>query len=168
MGYPLTDITIYANGYFANDKTASDNFHRKANYISDLFHLYLNGYKPAITARICSHLTKTLQGLHKPRYFGSILECYVLFVGEDYSSGKEEDQNLYNLNILHNKVIGLSCNFSWIESVFITVYSKCIENGLKLIKEYPSMKSKDKKVTATVVVEKKEQTTYTFFKTDNE
>jgi hypothetical protein len=55
-------------------------------FITDIYHTYLNGYKPPKTARICLHLVPDSQKVFKPSYWGSILTCYALFDEGSFAS----------------------------------------------------------------------------------
>lgn len=68
------------------------------------------------------------------------------------------------LNILHETIVNIAIDLLWNETFFLEAYNKCIENDFQLVREYPSKKSRDRTLAASMVIKKDEQTTYTYIK----
>jgi hypothetical protein len=97
MGYPLDDIAIYFDGAIINgaiirDQKRDSPYRVQANHVCDLYHTYLNGYKPPITGRICLHLVPDKMSVHKPYYTGCILSCYAIIDEGDFVSKNSKER----------------------------------------------------------------------------
>jgi len=93
MGYPLDDITIYFDGVIIRDQKRDNQYRILANYVCDLYHNFLNGYKPPKTGRICLHLVPNKLSLHRPIYTGCILSCYAIIDEENFVSKNRRKSN---------------------------------------------------------------------------
>src|SRR6187399_956870 len=147
--WPLTDITIYSD-----HESVDKDFARKANYICDLYHNRLDGYKPPKTSRICLHLS-TLTINRPPIYIGSICEHYCHFNYENYEKlASKLKQFACILDLAHQAVMELAEIFKWDKTPFIRSYESIIIDNFRFIKEYPIKKSKDRCNAGQAILEK--------------
>ncbi|WP_126546856.1 hypothetical protein [Hymenobacter amundsenii] len=155
MGAPLYDITIYYEGIIIEDAPKSWDFRRKANFIADFYHDQLNGYKPPKTGKICVSFSEN-EYIRKPHYFGSICSYGINIDANRYLSLTENQRNEYILNLLHTATIDLAVVYGWDASLFEDAYEYIIKSKFIFKKQYPSKKSRDRKHSACIVLEKTE------------
>jgi len=161
--WPLTDITVY----YDEEKEPWTEFRFESNYISDMYHNRLNGYKPPKTGRICLHLRDN-KIFEKPNYFGAICSYDVEFDFTKYKvlEGKS-DKYKFILDSIHKTILEMAGILNWDKDVFIKSYDSILKDGFKFIKEYPTKSSRDKKTVGQVVLEKTETKTILKLKLTN-
>ena len=102
--WPLTDITVY----YDNETEPWTDFRCETNYISDMYHNRLNGYKPPKTGRICLHL-RDKKIFEKPDYFGAICSYDVEFDFAKYKTMKSKlDRYKFILDSIHKAILEMA------------------------------------------------------------
>ena len=153
--WPLTDITVY----YENEKKPWTDFRYETNYISDMYHNRLDGYKPPKTGRICLHL-RGKKIFEKPNYFGAICSYDVEFDFAKYNAIESKpDRYKFILDSIHRTILEMADILNWDKEVFIKSYDSILRDNFKFIKEYPTKTSRDKKTVGQVTIEKTETKT---------
>jgi hypothetical protein len=161
--WPLTDITVY----FDNEQEPWTDLRYETNYISDMYHDRLNGYKPPKTGRICLHL-RDKKILEKPNYFGAICSYDIEFDFTKYKSiEKKSDRYKFILDSVHKTILEIAKILNWDKEVFIKSYDSILRDDFKFIKEYPTKISRDKKTVGQITIEKTETKTILKLKIKN-
>jgi len=160
--WPLTDITVYYDG-----EKGWTEFRFETNYICDMYHDRLDGYKPPKTTRICLYL-RDKKIFEKPNYFGSICSCDVEFDFAKYKSIEDKsDRYKFILDSIHNTILEMADILKWDNDVFIKSYDSILRDNFKFIKEYPKKTSRDKKAVGQVIIDKTETKTILKLKISN-
>ena len=161
--WPLSDITIYYEG----EKESWAEFRFETNYICDMYHNRLNGYKPPKTGRICLHL-RGRKVLEKPTYFGAICSFDIEFEFQKYQAIADKLMRYrFVLDLLHKTILDMADILGWNRDVFIESYNSILRDNFKFIKEYPTKTSRDKKIVGQVIMEKTETKTFLRLKIRN-
>lgn len=162
MGYPLSDITFYYDGNILKIAPEDWTFTKMMNYVSDLYHIKLEGYKPPKTSRICIHLNSQL---HKPEptFFGSICSCYTSIDEQRYMKLDHSDKLLYLLSIVHETVMNAGRKLGWDLSVFTKANQEILESQLKFENGYPWKQSANRKLKLRSVVRKNLERSFVYF-----
>jgi hypothetical protein len=161
--WPLTDITVY----YDNEKEPWTDFRYETNYISDMYHNRLDGYKPQKTGRICLHL-RDKKIFEKPDYFGAICSYDIEFDFTKYKVIESKlDRYKLILDSIHKTILEMANILNWDKSVFIKSYDSILSDNFKFIKEYPTKTSRDKKTVGQVTIEKTETKTILRLKITN-
>lgn len=160
---PLSDITVY----YENEKDSWTAFRYEVNYISDMYHNRLDGYKPQNTARICLHIRNN-KILDKPNYFGAICSYNLEFDFDTYKAIESKlDRYKFILASIHKAILEMAGILSWNKIAFIKSYDSILRDDFRFIKEYPRKTSPDKKHFAQVTMEKTETKTILHLKISN-
>jgi hypothetical protein len=154
--WPLTDITIYYDGLKIPTLPEDADFSNKKNYICDFYHRMLKGYKPPKTGRICIHIDKQLKW-EEPNYFGAICSIANTIDEDKYLSLQLWEKYKYILDIVHTSCLTLAKTYDWNTSIFENAYEQVQQSNFEFRIDYPQKKSRDKKATAYVQVEKTEK-----------
>ena len=136
----LTDISVY---YEPGEK--DEEVGRLSNYVSELYHSNLKGYKPPKTSRITLTFQKVIP-FDKAIFTGSICGYFFPFDKEELKkieSRKEKYE--FMLSKIHSACLELSSKLKWDKGVFENAYQESLTSGLQLIKEYKHIRSRDKK-----------------------
>jgi hypothetical protein len=161
--WPLTDITVY----FDNEQEPWTDLRYEANYISDMYHNRLNGYKPPKTDRICLHL-RDKKIFEKPNYFGAICSYDIEFDFAKYKAiEKKSARYKFMLDSVHKTILETAKILNWDKEVFIKSYDSILRDDFKFIKEYPKKISRDKKNVGQITIEKTETKTILKLKINN-
>lgn len=159
MGVPLYDITLYYEGKTLKDSPGKQAFAITANYLCDFYHQLLAGYKPPKTSRICIHAAPQKNWVG-PLYHGSICSIAVDIDEQKYIHLRGQDKLEYALNLIHAACLELCQALSWDKMVFERAYQKIIDQQYRFMLEYPYKKSKDRRTSARVVIEKTPQQSF--------
>jgi hypothetical protein len=161
--WPLTDITVY----FDNKQEPWIDLRYETNYISDMYHNRLNGYKPPKTGRICLHL-RDKRIFEKPNYFGAICSYDIEFDFAKYKAiEKKSVRYKFLLDSVHETILEIAKVLNWDKEVFIKSYDSILSDDFKFIKEYPTKMSSDKKTVGQITIEKTETKTILKLKINN-
>jgi hypothetical protein len=161
--WQLTDITIYCDG----EKEPWTEFRFETNYVSDMYHNRLDGYKPHKTGRICLHL-RDKKIFEKPNYFGAICSYEVEFDFTKYNAIESKSERYkFILDSIHKTILEMADILNWDKDVFIKSYDSILRDNFKFIKEYPKKTSRDKKSVGQVTIEKTETRTILRLKISN-
>ncbi len=148
--WPLTDITVYCD----NEKESRTAFRYEANYISDMYHNRLDGYKPQRTGRICLHL-RDKRIFEVPNYFGAICSYDAEFNFAKYTTIESKpDRYRFILDTIHKAILEMADILHWNKEVFIKSYDSIINDNFKFVKVYPTKLSSDKKTVGQVSIRK--------------
>ena len=160
---PLTDITVYYDG----EKEPWTEFRFETNYLCDMYHNRLNGYKPPKTGRICLHLRDKIV-FDKPNYFGAICSYDLEFDFTKYKAiESKSDRYKFILDHIHKAILELATVLNWDKDVFIKSYDSILRDNFKFTKEYPAKTAQDKKKVGQVTMEKTESKTLLRLKITN-
>lgn len=157
MGFPLTDITVYYEGQNPELRDFAD-FRCLANYVCDYYHQLLHGYKPPKTSRICIHLAE-VPTCNAPWYFGSICHIDWGFDEIKYLSISHQDRLHYILNIVHEAISKAAISNNWRADTFLKAYHTIVARDFIFAMTYPQKKSRDRKHTGQIIIEKTETVT---------
>jgi hypothetical protein len=161
--WPLTDITVY----FDNEQEPWTDLRYETNYISDMYHNRLNGYKPPKTGRICLHL-RDKKIFEKPSYFGAICSYDIEFDFAKYKAiEKKSDRYKFILDSVHKTILEIAKILNWDKEVFIKSYDSILGDDFKFIKVYPTKISRNKKAVGQITIEKTETKTILKLKINN-
>ena len=161
--WPLTDITVY----YDKEKDRWTAFRYELNYISDMYHNRLDGYKPQKTGRICLHI-RDKKVFEKPNYFGAICSYDLEFDFAKYTAIENKmDRYKFILNSIHKTILEIADILKWDKEVFVKSYDSILNDNFRFIKEYPRKTSRDKKTVGQVIIEKTETKTILRLKISN-
>jgi hypothetical protein len=148
----LTDISVY---YDPGEKDKE--LGRLSNYVSELYHNNLKGYKPPKTSRITLTFRETIP-FDKPIFTGSICGYFVPFDKLELEGIKDKKERyVFFLKKIHTSCLELADKLIWDKDVFENAFSESLTSGLRLIKEYKQIKSKDRKHWGQCILEKTEE-----------
>lgn len=167
MGSPFTDITLS----YGHKDIMAKTFTYKQNAVSDAYVNHLDRYKPPKTSRITVGLIDVNTTKREPFYFGSILHCESYFDKDIFWSLGIYDQRKMILDIVHTVAIDCAKKFSWDVDRFEKAYQKVIDDNLEYRREGKKLSSKDRKLKASILLEKDETSasiSVKFFKKDGE
>ncbi len=155
MGFPFTDITLYAPTELKVGTPEFNNEVSLQNFVSDLYVQKMYGYKPPKTSRV------TLQPAYHEIWNrtwknGSIISIAPYFNYNEYKNLDKKSKYHYILDIVHNSMMKLSEEYSWNKMIFEKAYQEILESDFLFRIEYPIKISRDKKKTANLVIEKTE------------
>lgn len=153
MGTPLYDITAYYNGTVIKDAPEDWEFRATVNFVCDFYHQMLQGYKPPRTARICIHLNYE-KNFDQPSYFGSICSVASAIDENEYLNMEKQEQFSYLLQIVHDACLEAADAFGWDKTIFQNAYLQLLDRNFVFSLIYPAKLSRDRKMSAQVVVEK--------------
>lgn len=158
MGARFSDITLYTETphHTGTPEHREDRYIQ--NYISDLYMQKMHGYKPPKTTRI------TIQPAYHEIWnrtwkTGSIVAIAPYFSYPEYAALDKKGKYRYILDLIQRATIPLSEEYGWDKSVFETAYKEVLEADFRFRIEYPPKQSRDRKKTASLIVEKTETTT---------
>ena len=128
------------------------------NFVSDLYVLKMNGYKPPNTSRI------TIQpAFHDSRNqswkTGSIIAIAPYFNYDEYGALDKKRKYKHILDLIQSATIPLSDEYGWDKTIFDNAYKQVLESDFKFKIAYPTKQSKDKKKAANLIIEKTETIT---------
>lgn len=146
----LTDITLYDQFHPAEGQ---QQFQHRANYVSDLYHQCLQGYKPPQTTRISVTLVPDERPV-RAWMAGSVAVLDQYAHAPTYDALSEPAKLRYLLDRLHDAVSHLCRAFHWDEAVFDDAYRQVRERRLVFRFEYPGKVTRDGKKRAHLVLEK--------------
>jgi len=138
------DITLY---YDAKDFTL------RQNLVSELYVMFLNGYKPKGTTRISVTLDDDEED-YITGYFGSILSVYAKFDKPGYWKSNAAQQNQFILDTIHRIAILCADKYGWDKPVFESAYQEVLESGFVYKQEQKRKLSKDKMHHASLLLNK--------------
>lgn len=169
MGAPFSDISIY---FPTSRRVGTPEYKEEiatVNYICDLYVQHMGGYKPPKTTRI------TLQ----PSFYniwdrtwkiGSIVAIAPYFSYDEFIQLDKTEKYRYILELIQTSVTQLAREYQWDIHVFESAYRKILDCNFNFRMEYPPKKSKDRKKSGWLVVEKTEtvSTAYVYIQTGDQ
>jgi hypothetical protein len=94
----------------------------------------------------------------KPIFTGSICGYFVPFDKLELERIKDKKERyVFFLKKIHKSCLELADKLKWDKDVFENAFSESLTSGLRLIKEYKQLKSKDKKHWGQCILEKTEE-----------
>lgn len=148
----LIDVSVY---YDPGQK--DKDLARLSNYVSELYYTNLERYKPPKTSRITLTFQEQIP-FDKPIFTGSICGYYVPFDKRELESIRDrKEKYIFLLVKIHTGCVELADKLNWDRDVFENAYRKSLASGLKLIKEYKQIKSRDRKHWGQCILQKTEE-----------
>lgn len=165
MGAPLQDITLYTPTSYQTGTPEYWEERSLINYISDLYHQKMFGYKPPKTSRIT--IQPSFHGVWQgSNHFGSIVSIAPYFNYDDYKRLDKEGKYHYLLNLIQGAMIQLCDERGWDIDVFKRAFKEVIACDFKFQIDYQQKLSRDKQKHAWLCVEKTETITTVFVKVE--
>lgn len=152
MSRKLTDISLYTNYSAEEEKRIFSGVNRKV--ISDLYVLYLDGFKPKGTSRIS--VTLGYDNWYD-FYFGSILSVRTKFDKDEFLEKDKTGKQKHILDTVHRIALFCAEKYNWETTSFEKAYQRVLDSKFIYIAEGKRKLSKDKKHKASILLEKNDE-----------
>jgi hypothetical protein len=160
---PLSDITIYELGINIPKPPYDFTYRKEMNFVSELYHSKLYGYKPQRTSRICLNANQNKKDWDS-YCNGSIVHINSFFDAEKFLSLTKIKRYNYLLDFIQSSVIKLSEYYNWDRKVFENAYKEVKASNFVLLISSGKKKSRDRKKIAEAILEKDELVSSLSFK----
>jgi hypothetical protein len=139
----ITDINIEYSGQKIPQTPTDRKFRKLANFVTDLYLQYLDGYKPLKVSKIVLDLRlKEVNADFTPFHFGSICTIHNGIDEEKYHSQSDKENLYYLLSLFQSSILKASKKENWDVAPFNKAYDKIVENDFHFLIHLPEEKSK--------------------------